>query len=1085
MSNLDPFTQKLLERTQARKEAARLNRLNNAKNATPSVNPKSPFADKTNKNVVESPTKGKKRQSSEGLENTSIEKKSKENLVDERGENIFSQRQANKFVVPSNAGCTPKKVNCGSLSNRLASLNRDYEEKFAIDNAEIERRKEAERAKEERDREYKRQQEEERSKRIQQRIFGKTRDTTTTSSANKPVTMTTTKPRAQPSTTATATTQQQSLLSPKKNKAPKPPTDHSNDKENTTTAKRVAPKQPEITSPTKRKAPGTPTKSKPVATNTNNLMAKKQKDEEKELKERQRAAEQQYKQIQKERQDALEEEKKASASVGTKMSIFEEKMKQEKAAREKEIETENRLKKKTLRQPSSTSSQDEQVQTPTEDKKEVAFAVTTQQAKKPTPKKRVDLPTEEKETAKPADIPTPKKRKNVSIAPSPAPSTATPIKNFTGSINSPQPVDCTEDTAVSSSSDNVFDISAILKAAETEQQLSPPPDGAKNARPDARTPMRSSTMKVVNGATPVVPKPMFDIDIDLTPVHMEEPDESISEFAKQLRAKKNEIKILKAESAKKQKAPQKPPRNNTEFPPTYEEFVAAKKDGQIPLDVLITEPTNTNKPRNVEVREDPLHLKPEPKPRRKMRRSISFSEGTQKSPQKTPVKSGYNKYTSSKYDAIAAFDKPDMELTKKDMIQNLLEEAAYQQNIVLQASQALNVAECSNEDKRGSPEVLEGERLLLLATEKRTACLEEVRKLKEVDSDEFLNKGSNGDEPCHASLAISDIKLPLHPDFVSALRAGRQDLGIFHFCVLASCGHKNVFCTKVFSQHDDMEGQSLLIKDNLYLREVPNDFTLTLKVFGLHTKRNVDHLSKTKRLHSSGHQSPGNLKNLFSKRKDNDDVPSCASPQTVFRTSNLKLVGETKITLSLLGSGNKYLLTQVPANCPMDGTLSCRIGCRPEFSASSSGFLTIQEDIGGYTAWNRRWCTMKESQILYWRYPDDEDTKDPLGCIDLRYCTDKSVALLSRDKCARPNTFELNLKRALKPGDESNLVKTVDGKYAFIKVWICTDNKDDRITWMESLNKQISDSMAWNMRKTVNQKQSGSSKVKENVPILV
>ena len=47
---------------------------------------------------------------------------------------------------------------------------------------------------------------------------------------------------------------------------------------------------------------------------------------------------------------------------------------------------------------------------------------------------------------------------------------------------------------------------------------------------------------------------------------------------------------------------------------------------------------------------------------------------------------------------------------------NLLEEAAYQQNIVLQASQALNVAESSADDKRGSPEVLEGERLLLLAS---------------------------------------------------------------------------------------------------------------------------------------------------------------------------------------------------------------------------------------------------------------------------------------------------------------------------------------------------------------------------------
>ena len=105
----------------------------------------------------------------------------------------------------------------------------------------------------------------------------------------------------------------------------------------------------------------------------------------------------------------------------------------------------------------------------------------------------------------------------------------------------------------------------------------------------------------------------------------------------------------------------------------------------IPIDVLTanenssetrkrsktTSNTATNKNATpLEVREDPLLLcKPEAKPRRRMRRSISFSEGTQNSPQKTPVKSGYNKHTSSKYDAIAAFDKPDMELTKKDVIQ--------------------------------------------------------------------------------------------------------------------------------------------------------------------------------------------------------------------------------------------------------------------------------------------------------------------------------------------------------------------------------------------------------------------------------
>lgn len=62
---------------------------------------------------VSSPTKGKKRQSSEGVNEETSQKKSKEN---ENDENIFNQRQNSKFVVPSNAGCTPKKVGFGGSS---------------------------------------------------------------------------------------------------------------------------------------------------------------------------------------------------------------------------------------------------------------------------------------------------------------------------------------------------------------------------------------------------------------------------------------------------------------------------------------------------------------------------------------------------------------------------------------------------------------------------------------------------------------------------------------------------------------------------------------------------------------------------------------------------------------------------------------------------------------------------------------------------------------------------------------------------------------------------------------------------------
>ena len=90
-------------------------------------------------------------------------------------------------------------------------------------------------------------------------------------------------------------------------------------------------------------------------------------------------------------------------------------------------------------------------------------------------------------------------------------------------------------------------------------------------------------------------------------------------------------------------------------------FISEKKDKEEVSKKTAT-PTKKN---DVVIHEDPLLAV---KPRRKMRRSVSFSEG-QKSPQKTPVKSGYNKHLSAKYDAIAAFEKQDNELTKKDLIQ--------------------------------------------------------------------------------------------------------------------------------------------------------------------------------------------------------------------------------------------------------------------------------------------------------------------------------------------------------------------------------------------------------------------------------
>lgn len=1032
MSNLDPFTQKLLERTQARKEAAKNKRQGHlVSNSQSPLKPvRAPLVEKNEHNLSPEKSRINKRHSSEGLHETSFEKKLKTNTNDvTNDEELFSKKQntRNAFVVPSNAGRTPKKLTCGSLANRLASLRDDYNEKFQLDLEEQRRHNEAITSQEERKKEHLRMQEEERARRIQEKIFGKNHVTQAVQNEAK-----------------SQSRSYQEVTS----RPPLRTTSSSNNEEETQHAVRTKFfEQPRTT--------------------TDAVTLEKQKQ-----------IEERTKRIIKDRKSGVEEAKRDSASVNDKMSIFEKKMKEEREAREKEIEAENRLRQKFPRNPvvldvPVTAMCVEKVDkipeklSQSSEEEDVEIDPMMQDLKSPCPgkgetgmlkhvrsysKNHDDLPellskdkhnvvthTPKKEERKAA---TPKKMRKKAATPrkeairSETPKKEERSKNYTGDLNSPQPVDCTEDTELTES--KAFDISEILKVAEREKLGSP-----------TKTPIRSSTMKAQWVTTPVV-QPLLDIDV--TPVRVDEDeDDEPSQFAKQIRNRKEDMKAMHQSKEKaikievKKERPQKPPRishSQTDFPPTYQEYIASKEGKNIIDDDYIVNKPDVAKP--VEITS-----------RKKLRRSVSFSEG--QSPA-TTVQSGYNKQRSSKYDACSSFDKPDIVYSKRDQIQNLLEEAANQQNIVLQTSQALNVAESCNEDKRGSPEVIEGERLLLLATEKRTACLEEVRVLKETDSVQFLNELDTS-PPCKATLALTEIKLPLHHDFVTALRGGRMDLGIFHFVIIVSCGSRNVFSTKVVSSYDEMESYSLLLNSNLFMRNIPHDFTLSVKVFGLHTKKGNDPHSKVKRTYTTG-QSPGNLKHLFSKKKE-EEYSSSASPQTVFRTSSFKLIGETKINLALLGNGSKHVLNNVPSNCPIEGFVQLRVGCKPEFTATASGFLTVLEDVGGYTAWNRRWCNMKDNKILYWRYPDDEETKEPLGCIDLRFCTDQVVKVLARDKCARPHTFELNTKRTTQADDEANLVTTVEGRVTIKKHWVCADNKDDRVTWMEAVNKQLSDSRAW------------------------
>ncbi|XP_078365019.1 uncharacterized protein LOC144649406 [Oculina patagonica] len=414
--------------------------------------------------------------------------------------------------------------------------------------------------------------------------------------------------------------------------------------------------------------------------------------------------------------------------------------------------------------------------------------------------------------------------------------------------------------------------------------------------------------------------------------------------------------------------------------------------------------------------------------------------------------SGYNNQSSEQY-ATKTTHKPKPAVPQRpkrtqDVIKTLLEEAAYQQNIVLQASQALNLCVANDITFRGSQEEIEAERVLLLATEHRTACLDEVQKLKTGAAAEGESTGS-ATPACMATLSLSDVKITLRQDFMDVLRVGiRHDLGVFHFVCIIQHGPHKFYCSRVLSTNDATEGNFLIFPDKFTLKDIKPDFNVAIKVFCMNVKKTVVATPATPTKHKI-FQSPKVVKGIL---RRGSDTPSpapqvAASPHTVFRTSSFSLVGVTHVNLPIIKS-KRFSLDKVPDSCPLSNFIEMRAECSPQYSNRVNGFLTILEDIGGYGAWQRRWCVLQGAVMCYWRYPGDESIKPPMGCINLAECISEEVTRVARDLCARPNTMELKLKRSC--GTE-------------VKYLLAADTKADRATWIDSLNEALRDGRAWSV----------------------
>ncbi|XP_064431119.1 anillin isoform X5 [Mirounga angustirostris] len=416
----------------------------------------------------------------------------------------------------------------------------------------------------------------------------------------------------------------------------------------------------------------------------------------------------------------------------------------------------------------------------------------------------------------------------------------------------------------------------------------------------------------------------------------------------------------------------------------------------------------------------------------------------------------------------------------KQKMQELNNEINLQQTVIYQASQALNC--CVDEDHgKGSLEEAEAERLLLIATEKRTLLIEELNKLKSEGPQRKNKTGPIAPSefvPSKGSVTLSEIRLPLKADFVCGT-VQKPDAANHYFLIILKAGAENMVATPLACTSNSLNGDALTFITTFTLQDVSNDFEINIEVYSLVQKKDLSGPDKKKKAYKSKAITPKRLlTSITTKSSLHSSVMASPGGLNAVRTSNFALVGSYTLSLSSVGN-TKFALDKinydvkerellgymfrekVPFLSPLEGHIYLKIKCQVNSSVEERGFLTIFEDVSGFGAWHRRWCVLSGNCISYWTYPDDEKRKNPIGRINLANCTSHQIEPANREFCARRNTFELITVRPQREDDRETLVSQCRDTLCVTRNWLSADTKEERDLWMQKLNQILVDIRLW------------------------
>ncbi|KAJ8710180.1 hypothetical protein PYW07_009546 [Mythimna separata] len=426
--------------------------------------------------------------------------------------------------------------------------------------------------------------------------------------------------------------------------------------------------------------------------------------------------------------------------------------------------------------------------------------------------------------------------------------------------------------------------------------------------------------------------------------------------------------------------------------------------------------------------------------------SVSFYRRMQNASSTPSTPMRVIRHVSPEREPPATPDEPTASVTTvRERCKELQQEIAKQQTVISQASQALNLCAATIEFC-GSTEQAEGERLLLLATHRRQACVHELQRLQVEGAGPAATAGM-------ATLHLNNLTVPLKRDYVRQLNA---DGAVGHHAVCLVKCRDRVLATSM--QQSKPTSNMLQFPDEIRMLGLASDFKVTVEVYLLQASKEV--LSHEMKYHISSKKSSSKL--LTPKSKVSElkapRIQSPAGPLAV-RSPQFALHGYCIFALQQ-ASRNNFTLNKVPCSSPLEGSVNVEIKARVQISppAPHAAFLTAFDDVSGLGAWHRRWFRLQPPRLAYWKYPDDVQKKMPIGDIDLSTVISERVIRAPRDLCARPNT--LLLESAVPAGlivpDSGSLVyvRRPDGSIVRRHL-LAADTPKDRDVWLDCLNKAL------------------------------